>query len=168
MFHEGPSHNKWKLSLTLIQMLWDWFVKARVNAQHALLFSVNARDNTPLGVEVFFHWLWPRAVLYAFPLGCPDCFLLPLSVHSEGESSGHFGVTRRHEHGLVPDHDVATGRETMAAPMVQRCTVTTAPNNPPPPSDAPAAVGVATEWEYLEKLGLPLLSSALSQGMLHG
>lgn len=40
----------------------------------------------------------------------------------------------------------------MAAPMVQRHTVL---HNPPPPSDRLTAVGLATEQEPLESLGLP-------------
>lgn len=77
-----------------------------------------------------------------------------LSMSSGGESSCLAGGIRTHKCILVPDHGAAAGGETMAAPIAQRCTVTAGRCKLPPPTDR-TTVGLATEWEHSEMLGLP-------------
>lgn len=74
MSRGGPSQNEWRLNSTLTQELWDRFGESEIdlfasreNAQCALWFSLNARDEPPLGVDAFSHSPWPRTLLYAFP-----------------------------------------------------------------------------------------------------
>lgn len=70
------SHNEWKLSPTLVQMLWDRFRQVKVDlfasqekTQCALWFSMNAQDSPLLGVDAFSQRLWPRALLDVFHSG---------------------------------------------------------------------------------------------------
>lgn len=46
---------------------------------------MSAQDDPPLGVEVFSHWRWPKALHYTFSPSPPDSS--PSSGHSGGGSS---------------------------------------------------------------------------------
>ena len=80
--------------------------------------------------------------LHVFP-SSPDSS--PLSARSGGEFGSHPGGPRKHDRIMVPDYGAAAGWEAMAAPVVQRFTITAGQCDPTPPSDRPAVVGLAPE-----------------------
>lgn len=82
-----------------------------------LWFSIKIQDNPPVRGCLLIG-RGPEPSFKHYPIS-PDS--APLSVHWEGECSGHAGGTRMHKHILVPYHGAAAGREAVAVLLAQRC-----------------------------------------------
>ncbi len=78
-----------------------------------------------------------------------------ISTHSGRGTDSHSGGSGMHKRVMVPITDSAAVRETVAAPVAQGRTLPAGWCDPAHPSDRPAVMGLAPEWEHLERLDLP-------------